>query len=315
LKYRVLVVEDHKWWRRYIASALEPASRWEVVCAVSDGIEAVQKARELKPDVILLDVGLPGLNGIQTARQILAHDPTSRILFVTEQQSLDVAEVALATGARGYIVKSEVGRELLPALNAVVEDGRFISAKLAGRAFEITNDGRVAWEIPCHEAGFYADESSLLNDYLTFAEAALVAGNGLVMVVSHSRRDTLYQRLRARGIDIDRTVREGRCLWRDVPVALDSVIVDGEVDEVRLWNAASALIIEAATGSNRELPRVSVCGDGAAILLQDGLVEAAIRLEQVWDDVARTYSVDIFCPYSSHVLAQPTRPFACDNRT
>jgi CheY-like chemotaxis protein len=301
LRYRVLVVEDHEWWRRYLSSAL-PASQWEVVGVVSNGIEAVQGARDLKPDVVLLDIGLPGLNGIHAARQMLAHDPDSRIVFVTEQQSLDIAEVALGTGARGYIVKSDVGRELLPAVNAVVEDGRFVSARLAGRGFETTNDGRVAWEGRCHEAGFYADESALLNDYVRFAEAALVGGNALVMVVTDSRRDDLYRRLQARGIDIDRTVMERRCLWRDVPAALSSFMVEGRVDEARFWNVASALIMEAARGSMRHPPRVSLCGDGAATLLQDGRVEAAIRLEQLWDDAARTYSIDVFCPYSSHVL-------------
>jgi DNA-binding NarL/FixJ family response regulator len=302
LKYRVLVVEDHEWWRRYISSALEQASQWEIVGAVSDGIEAVQKARDLKPDVILLDVGLPSLDGIQAARRMLAHDPSSRILFVSEQQSLDIAEVALGTGARGYIVKSDVGRELLPAMEAVVEGERFVSGKLAGRGFETTIDGRVAREIQCHEAGFYSDESSVLDAYARFAEAALDAGNGLLMVVASSRRDQLYQRLQARGIDIDHTIKERRCLWRDVPAALSSFMVDGRVDEARFWNAASALIMEAARASKRDPPRVSVCGDGAATLLQDGLTDAAIRLEQLWDDVARTFNVDIFCPYSCQSL-------------
>ena len=201
-----------------------------------------------------------------------------------------------------YIVKSDVGRELLPAMEAVVEGERFISAKMAGRGFETTNDGRVARENRCHEAGFYADESSLLDDYARFAESALDAGNGLVMVVASSRRDRLYQRLQARGIDIDRIIKERRCLWMDVPAALSSFMVDGRVDEARFWNAASALIMEAARGSKLNPPRVSACGECAATLLQDGLVDAAIRLEQLWDDVARTYNVDIFCPYSCHGL-------------
>jgi DNA-binding NarL/FixJ family response regulator len=302
LKYRVLVVEDHEWWRRYISTALEQASQWEVVGAVSDGIEAVQKARDLKPDVVLLDVGLPSLDGIEAARRMRAQDPSARILFVSEQRSLDIAEVALGTGARGYVVKSDIGRELLPAMEAVVEGERFISAKLAGRGFETTNDGRVVREIRSHEAGFYSDESSLLDDYAGFAEAALDAGNGLVMVITSSRRDRLYQRLQASGIDLDRAIKEMRCLWRDVAAALSSFMVDGRVDEARFWNAASALILETARGSMRDPPRVSACGDCAATLLQDGLADAAIRLEQLWDDVARTYNVDIFCPYSCHGL-------------
>jgi DNA-binding NarL/FixJ family response regulator len=302
LKYRVLVVEDHEWWRRYISSALGQASQWEVVGAVSDGIEAVQKARDLQPDLILLDVGLPSLDGIQAARRILAQDPNSRILFVSEQRSLHITEVALSTGARGYIVKSDVGRELLLAMEAVVEGERFISATLAGRGFETTTDGRVVRVLRCHEAGFYADESSLLDDYARFAEAALNARNGLIIVATSSRRDGLRQRLQACGIDLDRAIRDRRCLWRDMRAALSSFIVDGRVDEARFWNAASALMMEAARGSKRNPPRVSACGDGAATLLQEGLPGAAIRLEQLWDDVARTYNVDIFCPYSGHGL-------------
>jgi DNA-binding NarL/FixJ family response regulator len=302
LKYRVLVVEDHEWWRGHICSALEQSSRWTVVGAVADGIEAVEKARELKPDLILVDVGLLSLDGIQAARRILAHDPSSRILFVTEQQSLDIAEVALATGARGYIVKSDVGRELLLAMEAVVAGERFISPKLAGRVLDTTNDGRLARETRRHEVGFYANESSLLDDYATFAEAALNAGNSLIILVTGSRRDGLHQRLQERGIDIDRTIAERTCLWVDVPAALSSFVVDRRVDEARFWNVTSGLIMEAARASKRDLPRVSACGECAPTLLQEGLADAAIRLEQLWDDVARTYNVDIFCAYSSHGL-------------
>ena len=297
----MLVVEDHEWWRRHISSAIEESAHCEVVGAVSDGIEAVQKARDLKPDLILLDIGLPSLDGIQTARRMLAHDPNSRILFVSEQQSLDIAEAALATGARGYIVKSNAGRELLPAIEAVLEGERFISAKLAGRGFEPTDAGQVARE-PWHEAVFYADESSLVDDYTTFAEAALKAGSGLVILVTSSRRDRIYQRLQARGIDIDRAIKERRCLWLDVPAALSSFMVDGRVDEARFWSAAGALIMEAARGSTLNPPRVSACGDCAATLLHDGLVDAAVQLEQLWDDVSRTYNIDILCPYSGHGL-------------
>ena len=117
-----------------------------------------------------------------------------------------------------------------------------------------------------------------------------------------SRRDAIYQRLQARGIDIDRPITERTCLWRDVPAALSSLLVDGRIDEARFWNAATGLIMEAARGSKRVLARVSVCGECAATLLHEGLADAAIRFEQLWDDVARTYNVDIFCAYSSQGL-------------
>ena len=98
---------------------------------VSDGLEAVQQAEELQPDLILLDIGLPTLNGIEAARRIRKVSPASRIPFVSENCSADIAEEALSTGASGYVVKSDAGGELLPAVKAVIEGRRFISASLA----------------------------------------------------------------------------------------------------------------------------------------------------------------------------------------
>jgi DNA-binding NarL/FixJ family response regulator len=290
----VLVVEDHEWWRRYISAELAGTFHWQVVGAASDGIEAVQKARDLKPDVILLDIGLPGMDGFEAARRILADDPSSRVLFVTEQQSLELAGAALGLGARGFVVKSDLGRDLLPAMEAVVEGDRFVSARMAGRGVERQSRR--------HEAGFYEDDSSLLDGYTKFVEGALDAGNGLVMVFTRSRRDRLQRRLLARGIDLDRSIAEGRCLWMDVPVILSSFMIGDRVDEGRFWNAASAIVMEAAMSSRQNAPRVSACGECAPTLLQDGLTDAAVQLEQLWDDLARTFNVDIFCPYSCHGL-------------
>jgi len=157
-------------------------------------------------------------------------------------------------------------------------------------------------QIRRHEAGFYGDESSLLDAYAKFVEGALDAGNGLAMVFTRPRRDRLHRRLLARGIDLDRTIKEGRCLWMDVPVVLSSFMIDDRVDEGRFWNAASAVVVEAAISSRQSAPRVAACGECAPTLLQDGLTHAAIQLEQLWDDLARTFNVDIFCPYSCHGL-------------
>jgi len=99
---------------------------------VSDGLEAVQQAQELQPDLILLDIGLPTINGIEAARRIREVSPVSKILFVSEIRSPEIAEQALNTGAGGYVLKSHAAIELLPAIKAVLEGKRFISASLAG---------------------------------------------------------------------------------------------------------------------------------------------------------------------------------------
>lgn len=129
---RVLVVDDYEPWRRYFSTLLPKQPGLQVIAAVSDGLEAIRRAEELQPDLILLDIGLTTLNGIEAARGIRKVAPASKILFVSENRSPEVAEEALSTGAGGYVVKSDAGSELLPAIRAVLEGKRFISASLAG---------------------------------------------------------------------------------------------------------------------------------------------------------------------------------------
>src|SRR5215510_14600312 len=128
---RVLLVDDHEPWRRRISSELQKSSpRWQIVAEAADGLEAVEKARLLRPDLILLDIGMPTLNGIQAAARILVDYPKSRILFMSEHRSPDVVDAALATGASGYLVKSEASAQLMRAMSAAVFGWPFVSASL-----------------------------------------------------------------------------------------------------------------------------------------------------------------------------------------
>jgi DNA-binding NarL/FixJ family response regulator len=128
---RVLLVDDYEPWRRFERLTLAVRDSLQIVQECGDGSEAIQKAEELKPDLILLDIGLPTVNGIEAARRIGEVSPQTKILFVSENHSPDIAEKALNTGAWGYVVKSDAARELLAAIRAVLEGKRFISASLA----------------------------------------------------------------------------------------------------------------------------------------------------------------------------------------
>jgi len=132
---RVLVVDDHEPWHSFYSTTLQEKPDLQVIGQVLDGLEAVRQAQELQPDLILLDIGLPELNGIEAARRIQKVSPTSKILFVSENCCADIAEEALSTGAGGYLVKSDAGSELLPGIKAVLEGKRFLSASLAARHF------------------------------------------------------------------------------------------------------------------------------------------------------------------------------------
>jgi DNA-binding NarL/FixJ family response regulator len=125
---RILLVEDFLPFRQFTCSMLATKPELQVVCQVSDGLEAVQKAEELKPDLILLDIGLPSLNGIEAARQIRELSPESKIIFLSQDSSPDVMQEALGLGAWGYIVKSRAQSDLLAAVDAIILGERFVSS-------------------------------------------------------------------------------------------------------------------------------------------------------------------------------------------
>lgn len=128
---RILVVDDYEPWRRFIASTLQKRPDLQIVGEGADGMEAIEKTQELQPDLILLDIGLPRLNGIKAALRIRECAPKARILFFTENSSPDIAEEALRTGD-GYIVKAGAAQELLPAVEAVLRGCKFVSTLLGG---------------------------------------------------------------------------------------------------------------------------------------------------------------------------------------
>jgi len=119
---RVLIAEDFPAFRQFVCSTLTKRPDLQVIGEVSDGLEAVQLAIELKPDLILLDVGLPTMNGIEAARRIRALVPESKIIFLSQETSGEVVEEALSTGARGYVVKAKAGSQLLAAIGAAMSD-------------------------------------------------------------------------------------------------------------------------------------------------------------------------------------------------
>ena len=129
---RMLIVEDSEQWRRFISSIIEKDSQLRITFEAVDGLEAVSKAEELKPDLILLDIGLPKLNGIEAARQIHALAPKSRILFLSQESSAEVVQEALRFGL-GFVAKIDAGKELLSAVNAIMMDKRFLSSSLTPR--------------------------------------------------------------------------------------------------------------------------------------------------------------------------------------
>jgi DNA-binding NarL/FixJ family response regulator len=125
---RILISDDYADWRRQVRLVLEARPEWQLVSEASDGLESVQKAQDLKPEIILLDIGLPKLNGIEAALRIRKLSPNSKIIFLSQNKDHDIFRAALGTGALGYVRKTDARRELLPAVDAVLRGEQFISS-------------------------------------------------------------------------------------------------------------------------------------------------------------------------------------------
>lgn len=132
---RVLVVEDHLPFRRFIFSELNKKRDLQIIDGVSDGLEAIQKTLQLRPDLILLDIGLLSLNGIEVARQIRRVVPKCKIIFLTSECDAFVVQEAISLGASGYVAKAMAGSDLLTAVEAIISGKTFASSTLGDLYF------------------------------------------------------------------------------------------------------------------------------------------------------------------------------------
>jgi len=125
----VLVVDDNEPFRRFVRATLSTKPELKIISEASDGLEAVQKAVELQPALIVLDIGLPGLNGLEAARRIRKLSPQSTILFLSQESSPDIVQEALCLGM-GYVMKAHAALDLLIAVEAVLRNEQFVSSAL-----------------------------------------------------------------------------------------------------------------------------------------------------------------------------------------
>ena len=292
---RILVVDDFEDWRHQVRLLLQARPQWQIIAEASDGSEAVQKAAELKPDLIVLDVGLPNLNGIDAARRIRHLSPNSTIVFLSQNTDPDVVRAALSLGALGYVHKSDVRSDLLPAIEAVLQGRQFVSSSIKGYKPAHV----LATKAPHrHEVLFYPDDAVFLDSCTRFITAALGAGDVAAVVATESHRDSLFERLKAEGLDVDAEIKHGRYIPLDVAKTLSTFMVNGMPDWERFLEVVGGLVSGAAKSGKGEHSRVAMWGECGPFLWAEGNVDAAIRLEQLLNQLATIYDFDLLCAYA-----------------
>jgi DNA-binding response OmpR family regulator len=289
-------VDDYDDWRRQIRLLLQVQPELQIICELSDGAEAVQKAEELKPDLILLDIGLPKLNGIEAARQIRQLSPNSKIIFLSQDNSLDVVQEALNAGGLAYVHKPQAGIELLPAVRAVLRGERFVGGSLKGGN---STSNPAANNLRYHDVLFYSDDAVFLEGFTRCIAATLKAGNAAILNVTKSHQVSLIQRLKAEGVDVDRAIQCGTFIPLDASETFSTIMVNGLPDPVRFLSFTNGLIEAVAKTTKVEHPRIVLCGEGVGLLWVEGKTDAAFRVEQLCNVLAKTQDVDVLCAYPS----------------
>ncbi len=291
---RILIADDYEGWRRQARLLFQARPEWQLIAEASDGSEAIQKAGELKPDLIVLDIGLPKLNGIEAARQIRQLSPSSKIVFLSQNNDRDIVGAALSTGALGYVHKTDGQSELLAAVDAVLRGKQYLSSSLKGYEFTDTSSEKAPYR---HEVLFYSDDTVFLDGFTRFIAAALKSGNAAIVLATNSHRDSLLQKLKIERVDIDIAIQRGTYISLDAADTLSSIMVNGLPDSARFFESVSGLIEAACKVAKARHPRVAFCGERVGLLWAEGMTDAAIRLEQLCNDLGKSHEVDILCAY------------------
>ena len=292
---RTLVVDDFEPFRRLLRGALEQRAEFQIVGEAADGLEAVNKAKELQPDLILMDIGLPELNGVEAARRIRGEVPQAKLLFVSMECSSSVIRETFRLGGSGYVDKLRIKFDLMPAVQAISQGGKFVSSALD---FSDSMDPD-----PRHDVQFYSDDTMFVETVSSFLIAALNSGNSAIVLATAAHREQLAERLK-QVIDIDNVIQQGRYIAIDAADTLSQIMVDGLPDLRRFAAGLRGLLERATKAALAERPRVVIFGECVGQLSEAGNKSGAIELERVGNELLKTCNVDILCAYPLNLFKQ-----------
>jgi DNA-binding NarL/FixJ family response regulator len=310
------VVDDYEPWCRFVCSTIDQQAQLRVVGVASDGFEAIQKAQEVQPDLTVLDIGLPTLNGIEVAKRILALFPQSKILFLSQETSVEVVQEALATGARGYLVKADAG-ELRTALGSLLRGDTYVSRGIAVHDLNVSSDAEGPQSASTgefataesslrrvreqgHVVQFYTDDAQLLDSLCPLFRDSLCAGGSVVALMTESHRSGVEKRLIAEGIDVRGAAQNGRFTILDAGQTLSEFMEVGAPNRDRFLVRSGTMIRAAKAAALVKNSCVVVFGEMVAVLWAQRKFNAAIRLEELWNELSLAHSFYLCCAYPAN---------------
>jgi len=269
----------------------------EVICEAPDGLEAVQKAVDRQPDLILLDIGLPKLNGIEVARRIRKLSPKSKILFVSQESSDGIVKEALSLGALGYVVKTHAGKDLLAAVEAVLQGRLFLGRGISRRQFMGPTDAIANENEQTHVVQFYTDDNFWRDNVGEFLCSTVSEGKSVIVCATPPHVAAVYQSMQAHDIDVQQLAKVGRFIALDAADTLLKFMNPDLPDQCKFESLLGPVIRHAEAAAVAKNGRVTIIGEMVALLWAAERVDATIKLEQLWNGLARTHSFHLRCAY------------------
>jgi CheY-like chemotaxis protein len=254
-------------------------------------VEAVRQAEALRPHVVMLDIALPIMSGVDAAVRIRANVPDAKLMFVTNESSLDVVEHAFKSGAHGYVYKPRMRRDVLPVFDAIIRGGGFVSGGLERVA---RGDSLASHK---HDLLFCSSDAVLVDAFSRFIAGVLSEGNVVIALVTEAHNISLTRRVQA-SADLASAIGERRYVLVNINALLAKVMINGWPDRTRFMDTIGELAIGAARRATGRNPRVAAVGECSSTVWVHGYLEAAIQLERSWDEMAKSRQMDVLCAYS-----------------
>jgi len=282
---RVLLADDHVHFRESVSGLLSAA--FEIVATAADGHQALDLARRLRPDVLVLDIGIPDCNGFQALELLRRDAPDIRVVFLTMHRYEGFVAAAINGGAHGYVMKSRIHLDLISAIDHA----------LAGRLFlpSLTSLSTVGGNR--HAVQFHASDSHFLDEVSQLVAATLRAGEQVVLVTNEATRVGVADRLQARQLNLAVLTEREQYVVQDSALALSQVMHDGRPDRARLEEMIRDLDRLRLARPTGPRGRLTIFGDMSVLLCRSGQFEAALELERLWDELTRGLPFFTVCGY------------------
>jgi CheY-like chemotaxis protein len=270
------------------------ADDFRLVAAVTDGRQAVEAVSRFDPDVAVLDITMPQLDGFRTAQALQKAGARAKVVFLTLHDGDEYVEAALRSGANGYVLKARMDADLRSALRHA----------LAGRNFlpSLTSMLTMTGTVGAHAVHFRANDDSFHDGVVEMLLAAIARGEMAVVLGTEALRTGVSRGLNAAGCDVSAMHAKGNYFEFDAAQAISQVMRNGLPDTGEIAkmvaNVERLRLARAPGGRNR----VTIFGEMSVLLMQAGQFEAAVRLEQLWSELTRTLPYFTVCSYPTRAL-------------